>query len=103
MLLKLTLTGGYFRETTLHALRGVITPAGDKISEPIKKQIYGTLVIYLGQPEDTIRKSAAGCLGALCKYLPPDQLDVTLGEHILSKFFHLFKFSSITGVIINFR
>ncbi|CAG9834134.1 unnamed protein product [Diabrotica balteata] len=71
------------RETTMHALRGIISPAGDKISEPLKKQIHATLVSYLGVPDDTVRKCAAGCLGALCKYLPPDQLESTLFEHIL--------------------
>ncbi|XP_030761834.1 eIF-2-alpha kinase activator GCN1 isoform X2 [Sitophilus oryzae] len=72
------------KETTLHALRGITSPAGDKMSEPIKKQIYATLVSYLGQPDDTIRKCAAGCLGAICKYLSPEQLDVTLTENILN-------------------
>ncbi|KAG5899951.1 hypothetical protein JTB14_002498 [Gonioctena quinquepunctata] len=71
------------RETTLHALRGIITPAGDKMSEPVKKQIHATLLAYLGVPEDSVRKCAAGCLGALCKYLSPEQLDVTLSEQIL--------------------
>ncbi|KAJ8966633.1 hypothetical protein NQ314_003400 [Rhamnusium bicolor] len=51
------------KETTLHALRGIISPAGDKMSEPVKKQIHATLLNYLGQPEDTVRKCAAGCLG----------------------------------------
>ncbi|KAL1494916.1 hypothetical protein ABEB36_010427 [Hypothenemus hampei] len=72
------------KETTLHALRGIITPAGDKMSEPIRKQIHATLVAHLGQADDTVRKCAAGCLGAICKYLSPDQLDLTLREHILS-------------------
>ncbi|KAF7282220.1 hypothetical protein GWI33_003020 [Rhynchophorus ferrugineus] len=72
------------RETTLHALRGIITPAGNKMSDPIKKQIHTTLIGYLGQPDDTIRKCAAGCLGALCKYLSPEQFDTTLSEHILN-------------------
>ncbi|XP_057670075.1 eIF-2-alpha kinase activator GCN1 [Diorhabda carinulata] len=71
------------RETTLHALRGIITPAGDKMSEPVKKQVRGTLVSFLGVPDDSVRKCAAGCLGAICKYLSPDQLDTTLSEHIL--------------------
>nr|CAI5870225.1 unnamed protein product [Callosobruchus analis] len=72
------------KETTLHALRGIITPAGEKMSEPVKKQIHATLVSLLGQPEDTVRKCAAGCLGAICKYLSPEQLDSTLSEHILN-------------------
>ncbi|XP_074026538.1 lethal (3) 80Fj [Leptinotarsa decemlineata] len=71
------------RETTLHALRGIITPAGDKMSEPVKKQIHTTLVTYLGVPEDSVRRCAAGCLGAMCKYLSPEQLDTTLNEYIL--------------------
>ncbi|XP_060530072.1 stalled ribosome sensor GCN1 [Cylas formicarius] len=72
------------KETTLHALRCIVTPAGDKMSEPVKKQIMATLLTYLGHPEDTLRKCAAGCLGALCKYLPPDQLDALLSDHILN-------------------
>ncbi|CAH0556041.1 unnamed protein product [Brassicogethes aeneus] len=72
------------KETTLHALRGIITPAGDKMSEPVKKQIYTTLLTFLNHSEDNVRKCAAGCLGAICKYLPPDQLDPTFSEHILN-------------------
>ncbi|KAH1001345.1 eIF-2-alpha kinase activator GCN1-like isoform X2 [Dendroctonus ponderosae] len=72
------------KETTLHALRGIITPAGDKMSEPIKKQIHATLLTNLGQSEENVRKCAAGCLGAICKYLSPEQLDATLSEHLLN-------------------
>ncbi|CAH1119168.1 unnamed protein product [Phaedon cochleariae] len=71
------------KETTLHALRGIISPAGNKMSEPVKRQVHATLLIYLGTPEDTVRKCAAGCLGALCKYLQPDLLESTLSDHIL--------------------
>lgn len=56
------------------------------MTEPIKRQIHATLMNYLGQPDDTVRKCAAGCLGAICKYLSPDQLDATLSEHILCTF-----------------
>lgn len=73
-----------FRETTLHALRGIITPAGDKCTEPVRKQIHATLVSLLDHPEDVTRTVAAGCLGALCKWLTPEQLDTTLSEHVLS-------------------
>ncbi|XP_066249177.1 stalled ribosome sensor GCN1 [Euwallacea similis] len=72
------------KETTLHALRKAITPAGDKMSEPIKKQIYETLLTFLSQPEDTVRKCAAGCLGAICKFLSAGQLDTALSEHLLN-------------------
>lgn len=75
----------YFRETTLYALRGIVGPAGDKISDSLRKQIHATLVNFIGHQEDVTRITAAGCLGALCKWLPPEQLDVTITEHVLSK------------------
>lgn len=77
------------RETTLHALRGIISPAGDKMTEPLRKQIHQTLIGLLGHQEDVTRVCAAGCLGALCQYLTPEQLTTTLTEHLLSKFFNL--------------
>lgn len=69
----------------MNALRGIITPAGDKMSENVKTQIFSTLLGFLGHSEDTIRKSGAGCLGAICKYLSPEQLDTALSEYIFSK------------------
>lgn len=71
------------RETTLQALRGLITPAGDKISEPLRKQIYATLVSMLGHSEDVTRSAVGGCLGALCRWLPLDQLADALNNYIL--------------------
>ncbi|XP_044271833.1 eIF-2-alpha kinase activator GCN1 [Tribolium madens] len=71
------------RETTLHALRGIITPAGDKMSDTVKKQIHATLLALLGHQEDVSRNCAAGCLGAICRWLTPEQLEVTLTENLL--------------------
>lgn len=71
------------RETMLQALRGLLTPAGDKISEPLRKQIYATLTSMLSHPEDVTRSAVGGCLGALCKWLSSDQLDDALNNHIL--------------------
>jgi HEAT repeat protein len=71
------------RETTLHALRGIITPAGDKMSDAVKKQIHQSLLSLLGYQEDVTRNCAAGCLGAICRWLPPEQLDATLLENLL--------------------
>lgn len=71
------------RETMLQALRGIITPAGDKMTEPLRKQIYATLTSMLGHSEDVTRSAVGGCLGALCKWLAPEQLDDALGNHIL--------------------
>lgn len=73
-------------------MRGIITPAGDKMSEGVKSQIHMTLLGFLGHSEETIRKSGAGCLGAICKYLSPEQFDTTLSEYVLSKYrswFHI--------------
>ncbi|KAI9565775.1 hypothetical protein GHT06_009568 [Daphnia sinensis] len=71
------------RETSLQALRGVITPAGDKMSEPIRKSILATLQTMLSHPEDTTRSAAAGCLGALLRRLPADELEPIVNECLL--------------------
>jgi hypothetical protein len=67
----------------LQAVRGVITPAGDKMTEPLRKAVYITLTGMLGHPEDVTRAAAAGCLGALCHWLSPEQLHATLTDHLL--------------------
>lgn len=56
------------------------------MSEGVKAQIYTTLLNFLGYTEEVLRKTGAGCLGAICKYLSPEQLDNTLSEYILSKY-----------------
>ena len=71
------------RETSLQALRGVITPAGDKMSEPIRKSISATLQSMLSHPEDTTRSAAAGCLGALFRRLPADELEALVNECLI--------------------
>ncbi|GFG32063.1 hypothetical protein Cfor_06845 [Coptotermes formosanus] len=71
------------RETMLQALRGVITPAGDKMTEPLRKAVYVTLTGMLGHPEDVTRAAVAGCLGALCRWLSPEQLHAALTDHLL--------------------
>ncbi|KZS15891.1 Translational activator GCN1 [Daphnia magna] len=71
------------RETSLQALRGVITPAGDKMSEPIRKSILATLQTMLSHPEDTTRSAAAGCLGALLRRLPADELESIVNECLI--------------------
>ncbi|XP_055638459.1 eIF-2-alpha kinase activator GCN1 [Toxorhynchites rutilus septentrionalis] len=73
------------RETMLQAMRGILTPAGDKMTDPLKKQIYTTLVGMLGYSEDVSRAAAAGCFGALCRWLSPEQLDDAMGSHLLSE------------------
>lgn len=71
------------RETMLQALRGLITPAGDKMSEPLRKQVYTTLTSMLGHPEDITRSAVGGCLGALCKWLSKEQLNDALTNYLL--------------------
>ncbi|XP_021942062.1 eIF-2-alpha kinase activator GCN1, partial [Zootermopsis nevadensis] len=72
-----------FRETMLQAMRGVISPAGDKMTEPLRKAVYVTLTGMLGHPEDVTRAAAAGCLGSLCRWLSSEQLHATLTDHLL--------------------
>lgn len=72
------------RDTMLQALRGIITPAGDKMTEPLKKQIYQTLITLLGITEDVTRSAVGGCLGALLKWLSPEQLDEAMIGTILN-------------------
>lgn len=76
----------FFRETMLQALRGVLTPAGDKMTEPMKKQVFATLSSMLGHSEDVTRNAVAGCFGALVRWLSPDLLAVAFNDHLLCKF-----------------
>lgn len=72
------------RETMLQALRGVITPAGDKMTDVMRKQVFVTLSSMLGHPEDATRNAAAGCYGALMRWLSPEQFTSACNEHLLS-------------------
>ncbi|EDV93917.1 GH19589 [Drosophila grimshawi] len=72
------------RETMLHALRSIISPSGDKMSEPIKKQIFATLLGLVGHQEDITRSAVGGCLGAMLKYMPPAQVSDLLNNSILT-------------------
>lgn len=38
----------------------------------------------LNHPEDVTRSAVGGCLGALCKYLPPEQLDEAMQSYVLN-------------------
>lgn len=73
------------KETMCQALRGLLTPSGDKLSEPLKRQIYQTLTTMMGIAEDVARSAASGCLGALLRWLNADQLDDALINHILNE------------------
>ncbi|KAM0733122.1 Stalled ribosome sensor GCN1 [Formica fusca] len=68
------------RETMLQALRGVLTPAGDKMTDPMKKQVFATLSNMLSHPEDVTRNAVAGCFGALLRWLNPEQLAIAFND-----------------------
>ena len=80
----------------MQALRGVISAAGDKMSDAVVKQVHISLLGLLSNTEDSTRNGAAGCLGALVRSLTNDQLTVTLNDHLLRKFnllyLNIFKF-----------
>lgn len=70
----------------LQALRGVLTPAGDKMTPPLMKQFFLTLGGLLGSHEDVTRNAAAGCYGALIQWLPQDLKTTACNDHLLCKF-----------------
>ncbi|XP_023172860.2 eIF-2-alpha kinase activator GCN1 isoform X2 [Drosophila hydei] len=72
------------RETMLHALRSIISPSGDKMSEQIKKQIFCTLISLIGHQEDTTRNAVGGCLGAMIKYMPSVQISDLLNNCLIT-------------------
>ena len=71
------------KETMLHALRLAIIPAGDKMSDSVRRQLTTTIVLLLGLPEDSCRSTAAACLGVLCAWLPNDELNSIAKDHLL--------------------
>ncbi|XP_037092852.1 eIF-2-alpha kinase activator GCN1-like [Pollicipes pollicipes] len=71
------------RDTTLQALRNLVGPAGDKMGDAVRKPMLTTLLDLLGHTEESTRLAAAGCLAALCRWLPPDELHVAYRDTIL--------------------
>lgn len=67
----------------LQALRGVLTPAGDKMTEPMRKQVFATLSSLLGHSDDVTRNAVAGCYGALLRWLSPEQLASAFNDNLL--------------------
>merc|ERR1719510_244629 len=80
------------RDTYLQALRGCLEPAGDKMSAPIRRQILPQLLALTDNTgaagganvEDTSRIAAAGCLGAYLRWLPSEEGDMVMNNHILA-------------------
>ncbi|XP_053962827.1 eIF-2-alpha kinase activator GCN1 isoform X1 [Anastrepha ludens] len=71
------------RETMLAAMRLIISLAGGKMSDSLKKQISTTLLNMIGHSEDITRSVAGGCLGSLLKYLTVQEVEDILENHIL--------------------
>ncbi|KAH7959004.1 hypothetical protein HPB49_007290 [Dermacentor silvarum] len=72
------------RETMLYALHRVVAAAGHKMSDLMRRSVTASVSSYLSSSEDGCRTAAAGCLGSLCRWLPPDELAVFAREHLLS-------------------
>ncbi|XP_077511063.1 lethal (3) 80Fj [Amblyomma americanum] len=72
------------RETMLYALHRVVAVAGHKMSDLMRRSVTASVSAYLSSSEDGCRTAAAGCLGSLCRWLPPDELAVFAREHLLS-------------------
>ena len=53
------------------------------MSEPIRKSITATLQSMLSHSEDTTQSAAAGCLGALFRRLPADELEALVNECLI--------------------
>uniref|UniRef100_A0A7N8XZY4 GCN1 activator of EIF2AK4 n=1 Tax=Mastacembelus armatus TaxID=205130 RepID=A0A7N8XZY4_9TELE len=72
------------RETMLQALRFVIQGAGSKVDPTIRKNIITTLLGMVGHDEDATRMASAGCVGEMCAFLPEEELNSVLLQHILA-------------------
>ena len=55
------------------------------MGDAVRKPILGTLLDLLGHTEESTRLAAAGCLGALCRWLPGDELHVAYRDNILGR------------------
>uniref|UniRef100_A0A2R5LKZ7 Putative translational activator gcn1 pediculus us corporis translational activator gcn1 n=1 Tax=Ornithodoros turicata TaxID=34597 RepID=A0A2R5LKZ7_9ACAR len=73
------------RETMLFALHCVVSAAGNKMSDLMRRNVTATVATYLGSSEDSCRTAAAGCLGALCRWLPQNELTNFARDYLLNK------------------
>jgi len=72
--------GTSMRDTSLFTLRCIITPAGDKISEPLRKSILKELNDLLSADEESTRTTAGSCIGAMLKWLPSAEFDMIMTD-----------------------
>lgn len=71
------------RDTMIQALRCVVEPAGNKMSDGVRRGLVTTLVGLLTHDDDSTRLCAAGALGVLLPWLPADELHTLLTQHVL--------------------
>lgn len=83
----LTGVSAFFRDTMIQALRCVVQPAGNKMSDGVRRALVTTLTSLLTHDDDSTRLCAAGALGVLVPWLPPEELRPLLTHHVLGKHF----------------
>ncbi|KAK3887663.1 hypothetical protein Pcinc_008247 [Petrolisthes cinctipes] len=71
------------RDTMIQALRCVVQPAGNKMSDQVRRGLVGTLGALLSHDDDSTRLCAAGAMGVLLPWLPQEELRTVLTQHIL--------------------
>ena len=75
----------FFRDTMIQAVRSVVGPAGDKMSDAVRKSLVSTLTCLLTDDDSSTRLCAAGALGVLLRWLPDNLLQSTVTQYILGK------------------
>ncbi|XP_022698053.1 eIF-2-alpha kinase activator GCN1-like isoform X2 [Varroa jacobsoni] len=77
-----------FRETLLFALRCVLerlpsaTTTTTQLTDVQRRSLVQSLAAYGTSAEDSCRRQAAACLGALCNALPSEELTTILSQYI---------------------
>lgn len=69
----------------IQALRCVVQPAGNKMSDGVRRGLVTTLGNLLTHDDDSTRLCAAGAMGVLLPWLPADELRSVLTQHVLGK------------------
>lgn len=58
-------------------------PAGNKMSDGVRRSLVATLTILLTHDDESTRLCAAGALGVLLPWLPSGELKSVLTQHVL--------------------
>ena len=69
----------------LQAVRSVVGPAGNRMSEAVSKNLQSTLTSLLSHEVDSTRLCAAGALGVLLQWLSDSEAQTIIDQHILGK------------------